>query len=197
MTQPAPSESRMLIDGKLVEARSGRPSTTSTRYRADLGQVADGDKSRHGWRPSVPPGPPSTTAVGRRSALRKSCLMQLQDGARRRQREALRAELVAEVGAPITLTMARNSTLPLGETIPWVVDHVDDFALGARPTRQHHHGRTQLALGLQGTGRRCRGHRAVELSRSKSASPRSLRPGHRQHRRPQTRTRHSIAMPPD
>jgi aldehyde dehydrogenase (NAD+) len=128
VTQPAPSETRMLIDGKLVEARSGlafdnvNPFTEQT-----LGQVADGDKSDM----DAAVGAARTAFDDSRWAgdrqFRKACLMQLQAGFEA-EREALRAELVAEAGAPIALTYGPQLDTPLSEAIPWVVNNVDAFS---------------------------------------------------------------------
>lgn len=121
-------ETRMLIDGELVNAASGavfdnvNPATEEV-----LGQVADAgaeDMER-------------AIAAARRSFdrtnwstdrdLRKRCLLQLQ-AALEADQEDLRQELVAEVGAPLMTTYLAQLDMPLSEAIRWPVEHVDDFA---------------------------------------------------------------------
>ena len=93
-------EHRMLIDGKLVEAKSGKvfdninPATEEV-----LGQVADAghedmDEAIGAARRAF-----DETAWSTDKELRKRCLLQLQ-AALEEERELLRAELVAEVGRP-------------------------------------------------------------------------------------------------
>src|SRR6266516_4724495 len=96
-------EMRMLIDGELVEAASGkRFENVNPATEEVLGDVADAavDDMRR------------AIAAARRAfdetdwstnhAFRKRCLEQLQ-AAMEGEKEALRAELVAEVGTPIIL----------------------------------------------------------------------------------------------
>ena len=93
-------ESRLFIDGALVEARSGkRYANISPATEAVIGEVAD----------AGPDDMDAAIAAARRAfddsdwsrdhALRARCLRQLRDGLRELLPE-LRAQLVAEVGAP-------------------------------------------------------------------------------------------------
>src|SRR3954468_16430556 len=96
-------ETRMLIDGALVESRSGRRfENVNPATEEVLGGVADAD---HGdMRRAI--------AAARRAfdetdwatdrALRRRCLLQLRE-ALTRERDALRDELVAEAGAPVAI----------------------------------------------------------------------------------------------
>ncbi|BBY22165.1 hypothetical protein MSTO_23700 [Mycobacterium stomatepiae] len=127
MTISATADKRMLIDGKLVDARSGLEFDNVNPFTEQvLGQVADADTSDM----DEAIGAARTAFDGSRwatdRAFRKACLLQLQAGIEA-EREALRAELVAEVGSPIALTYGPQLDTPLGEVIPWVVDHVDEF----------------------------------------------------------------------
>lgn len=118
---------RMLIDGKLVDAGDGRtfdnvnPATEET-----LGQVADAG-----------PADMDTAIAGARRAFdetdwptnhkfRQECLRQLQ-AALESEREELRAELVAEAGTPVALTYGPQLDAPLGEAISWPASFIDQF----------------------------------------------------------------------
>jgi aldehyde dehydrogenase (NAD+) len=121
-------EQRMLIDGKLVEAKSGKvfdninPATEEV-----LGQVADAGHDDM----------EEAIAAARRAfdesewstdkELRKRCLLQLQ-AALEGERELLRAELVAEVGAPILLTYGPQLDAPLADGLIWPANFIDEFA---------------------------------------------------------------------
>ncbi len=120
------AESRMLIDGKLVDAESGatfpniNPATEET-----IGQVAD----------AAPADMERAIAAARRTfdetdwstnrALRKRCLQQLKD-ALDRERETLRAQIVAEVGTPIMLTYAVQLDSCIDD-LQWDIDQIDAY----------------------------------------------------------------------
>jgi aldehyde dehydrogenase (NAD+) len=121
-------ELRMLIDGKLVEARSGKvfdninPATEEV-----LGQVADAghedmDEAIGAARRAF-----DETEWSSDKELRKRCLFQLQ-AALEEERELLRAELVAEVGAPILLTYGPQLDAPLADGLVWPANFIDEFA---------------------------------------------------------------------
>jgi aldehyde dehydrogenase (NAD+) len=99
-------ESRMLVDGKLVEAAGGRTyANVNPATEEDLGQVADASAADMR----------SAIAAARRAfdetdwstdlAFRARCMRQLQEALARR-REELRPQIVAEVGTPLQLTYA-------------------------------------------------------------------------------------------
>ena len=121
-------EQRMLIDGKLVEAKSGKvfdninPATEEV-----LGQVADAghedmDEAIGAARRAF-----DETSWSTDKELRKRSLLQLQ-AALEGERELLRAELVAEVGAPILLTYGPQLDAPLAEGLTWPAQFIDEFA---------------------------------------------------------------------
>jgi aldehyde dehydrogenase (NAD+) len=120
-------EQRMLIDGKLVEARSGNvfdnlnPATEEV-----LGQVADAghedmDAAIAAARRAFDESPWSTD-----HELRKRCILQLQ-AALEEERELLRAELVAEAGTPVLLTYGPQLDTPLAEGLTWPANFIDEF----------------------------------------------------------------------
>ncbi|HEX3899699.1 MAG TPA: aldehyde dehydrogenase family protein [Mycobacteriales bacterium] len=120
-------ESRMLIDGKLVGATSGKTfDNINPTTEEVIGAVADATAEEMG----------TAIAAARRAfdesdwatdrELRKRCLQQLQD-AIEAEREELRAELVAEVGAPILLTYGPQLDGPLEDGLRWPIKMIDDF----------------------------------------------------------------------
>ena len=121
-------ELRMLIDGKLVEAKSGKvfdninPATEEV-----LGQVADGGHDDMEEAIAAARRAFDETAWSTDKELRKRCLSQLQ-AALEGERELLRAELVAEVGSPIALTYGPHLDIPLAEGLNWPVKFIDEFA---------------------------------------------------------------------
>ena len=120
-------EVRMLIDGELVEAASGRRfENVNPATEEVLGEVADAsaaDMQR-------------AIAAARRAfdgsdwstdrALRARCLEQLQE-ALESEREELREELIAEVGTPRLMTFAAQLDWPLEEALGWPARMIDEF----------------------------------------------------------------------
>jgi aldehyde dehydrogenase (NAD+) len=128
MTTPSIGERRMLIDGKLVDAKSGKTfDNINPATEEVLGPVADGaaeDMQR-------------AIAAARRAfdhtgwatdrQLRKRCLQQLQS-ALEGEREQVRAELVAEAGAPVLVTHLAQVEAPLNDALVWPAEAIDTFA---------------------------------------------------------------------
>ena len=119
-------ESRMLIDGKLMEATNGatydniNPTTEEV-----IGPVADA---------SAPDMEAAIVAARRAfdetnwstdAGFRKRCLEQLKD-ALDRHKEELRPQIVAEVGAPIALTYAIQQDSCV-EDMQWDIDLIDRY----------------------------------------------------------------------
>lgn len=127
-TQGFTPESRMLIDGKLVEAEGGKVfDNVNPANEEVLGQVADG--SAQDMRRAI--------AAARRAfdesdwatnrSLRKRCLQQLQD-ALEAEREELREELIAEVGTPRMVTYSAQLDAPLEDAFRYPIKMIDEFA---------------------------------------------------------------------
>lgn len=121
-------ETRMLIDGELVEATSGRtfaninPATEET-----IGQVADGaavemDRAIAAARRAF-----DETDWSTNHAFRKRCLEQLQE-ALESEREQFRAELVAEAGTPVVVTYMAQLDWPLADGLLWPAKEIEQFA---------------------------------------------------------------------
>jgi len=121
------SEPRMLIDGKLVEADSGKTfDNVNPATEEVLGQVADAsatemhraiDAARRAF-------DESDWATDR--ALRKRCLEQLQE-ALESEREELREELILEVGCPRMITQGPQLDAPLEGALKYPAKLIDEF----------------------------------------------------------------------
>ncbi len=122
-------ESRMLIDGKLVDSETGaRFDNINPATEAVLGSTADGTRAdmeraiaaaRHAF---------DHTDWSRNGALRADGLRQLQ-AALEAEQEDIRSELVAEVGCPPVLsTFGPQLDVPLKEALSWPADMIGEFA---------------------------------------------------------------------
>jgi aldehyde dehydrogenase (NAD+) len=120
-------EVRMLVDGELVEAASGKrflnvnPATEEV-----LGDVADADAEDMRRAIAAARRAFDETEWSTDRALRKRCLEQLHE-AIDAEREELRAELVAEVGTPVQITYGPQLDAPLEEGLRWPARMIDEF----------------------------------------------------------------------
>jgi aldehyde dehydrogenase (NAD+) len=123
----AQGEARLLIDGQLGEATAGRRYDNVNPATEDvLGQTAD----------AGPEDMDRAIAAARRAfdetewstdrELRKRCLAQLQ-AALEDEKEALRAELVAEAGAPLAVTHIAQLEWPLADGLRAPMELIDTF----------------------------------------------------------------------
>src|SRR5580658_3052325 len=128
MTNPVSAgEVRMLIDGELVEATSGkRFDNVNPATEEVLGEVADAsaedmqraiDSSRRAF---------DETDWSTNHALRKRCMEQLQS-ALESEREEYREEVIAEVGTPRMMTFAAQIDWPIDEALGWPTKMIDEF----------------------------------------------------------------------
>ncbi len=121
-------EARMLIDGKLEEAISGRRfDNVNPATEEVLGTTADAghedmDRAIAAARRAF-----DETDWSTNRELRKRCLLQLQE-ALEDEVELLRAELVAEVGTPVLLTYGPQLDEPLSDGLKWPAHFIDEFA---------------------------------------------------------------------
>ena len=199
MTDATRGEHRMLIDGKLVDAKSGKTfDNVNPATEEVLGQVADaGHDDMDG--PSAAPGGPSTRPTGRptrRSASAAS--RQLQARPRGGREELLRAELVAEVGSPVAADLRAPARRSAGrrpaagrpsyiDEFPWERDLPEGTAVR----------RAQLAPGVAKepvgvVGAIVPWNYPFEVTINKLGQS----PGHRQHRDPQAGPGHARGTPP-
>jgi aldehyde dehydrogenase (NAD+) len=125
MTEPM-GERRMLIDGQLVDAASGATyENVNPATEESIGAVADG----------APADMDRAIAAARRAfdetdwstnrELRKACVQQLRE-ALDKHKEELRPQIVAEVGAPISLTFAIQQDSCI-EDMQWDIDLIDRY----------------------------------------------------------------------
>jgi aldehyde dehydrogenase (NAD+) len=120
-------EERMLVDGALVEARSGKgfdninPATEEV-----LGQVSDGGAEDMDLAIGAARRAFDETNWSTDRAFRQQCLRQLHDAIVAEQ-ELFRSELVAEVGCPIAITYGPQLDAPLEDGLLWPAKTIDDF----------------------------------------------------------------------
>jgi aldehyde dehydrogenase (NAD+) len=127
MSNQGGGEVRMLIDGNLIEAASGRrfdninPATEEV-----LGQVADA--SAEDMRQAIGAARRAfdDTDWSTNHGLRKRCLEQLQ-AALESEREELREELIKEVGTPRMMTFAAQLDWPLEDALLYPAKMIDEF----------------------------------------------------------------------
>ncbi len=121
-------EQRMLIDGQLVLADSGKTfDNINPATEEVLGEVSDASNAEMQRAIGAARRAFDETTWSTDRAFRKHCLEQLQaalDG----EREALREELIAEVGCPRMITFGPQLDGPLDTALKWPIGHIDDFA---------------------------------------------------------------------
>jgi len=121
------AEHRMLIDGKLVEAASGRTfANVNPATEEVIGQVADGGVEEMEQAVSAARRAFDDTDWSTNRELRARCLQQLKDGLDR-HREDLRPQIVAEVGTPIALTYAIQLDSCIDD-IQYDIDMIEAYA---------------------------------------------------------------------
>jgi aldehyde dehydrogenase (NAD+) len=117
----------MLIDGKLVDAASGkRFDNINPATEEVLGEVADADAEDMGRAIAAARTAFDETDWSTNRALRKRCLEQLQE-AFELEREELRSELVAETGTPVQVTYSAQLDAPLSDAFAWPAKMIDEF----------------------------------------------------------------------
>jgi acyl-CoA reductase-like NAD-dependent aldehyde dehydrogenase len=119
-------EERLLIDGELVEAEAGRtfetinPATGAVLGTASDASVGDAKRAIAAARRAF-----DTTTWATDHAFRAHCLRQLHE-ALVRHTEDLRAVIIAEVGAPVTLTHGPQLETPIN-IVSWYTDLLEKF----------------------------------------------------------------------
>src|SRR6516165_12109705 len=100
MTAPAGHEERMLVDGELIGADSGRTfDNVNPATEEVLGQVADASSAEMHRAIDAARRAFDETDWSTNHAFRKKCLEQLQEALQSEQEE-LRRQLILEVGCP-------------------------------------------------------------------------------------------------
>ncbi len=119
-------EGRLFIDGEFRDARSGavydnvNPATEEV-----IGQVADAAAADMDAAIAAARRAFDETGWATDRALRKRCLVQLQEGLEK-EKESLRQHTVAEVGSPLMLTYAVQGDSVIRD-LSWVTDLIDRF----------------------------------------------------------------------
>jgi aldehyde dehydrogenase (NAD+) len=124
---PYDPERRMLIDGALVEAASGRTfDNINPATEEVLGDVADADAEDMRRAIAAARRAFDETSWKTDHAFRARCLLQLQD-AIQGELEQFRSELVAEVGTPVMVTSIAQLEAPLADAFAWPAKHIEEF----------------------------------------------------------------------
>jgi aldehyde dehydrogenase (NAD+) len=119
-------EPRMLIDGRLVDGQAGAFANVNPATEQVIGEVADAspadmhraiDAARRAF---------DETAWSTDHALRQRCLLQLQE-ALESEREALREELILEVGCPRMVTHGPQLDAPLSAALTYPAELIDEY----------------------------------------------------------------------
>ena len=128
MTTGADHEARMLVDGRLIEADSGRTfDNVNPATEEPIGQVADASDAEMHRAIDAARRAFDETDWSANRARRTDCLTQLQ-AALEREQEALREELILEVGCPRMTTHANQLDIPLDGALRYPVKLIDEFA---------------------------------------------------------------------
>jgi aldehyde dehydrogenase (NAD+) len=118
----------MLIDGNLVDAESGKQfDNINPATEEVLGPVADGSAADMQRAIAAARRAFDETDWSTNRALRKRCLEQLQE-ALETEREALREELIAEVGAPRQVTYSAQLDAPLEDGLRYPAKMIEEFS---------------------------------------------------------------------
>jgi aldehyde dehydrogenase (NAD+) len=120
-------EVRMLIDGQLVEAKSGkRFDNINPANEEVLGQVADGGVEDMRLAITAARRAFDTSEWATDHALRKRCLLQLHE-ALVAEKEELREEIIAETGSPRAVTYMAQVDGPMADALTWPAHQIDEF----------------------------------------------------------------------
>jgi aldehyde dehydrogenase (NAD+) len=125
-TQVSP-ESRMLIDGKLVDSGTGKTfANVNPATEEVLGHVADGSSGDMQQAISAARRAFDETDWSTNRTFRQHCLEQLKS-ALEAEREELREQLILEVGCPRLLTYGPQLDAPLNDAISYPAKLIDEY----------------------------------------------------------------------
>jgi len=120
-------EARLFIDGRLRESSTGKtvgninPATEEVLGVATDAGAQDMEEAVAAARRAF-----DTTEWATDHEFRQHCLRQLH-GALQEEKEEIRAELVAEVGAPLSATYLPQLEWPLADAVRWPAEFITDF----------------------------------------------------------------------
>jgi aldehyde dehydrogenase (NAD+) len=119
-------ESRMLIDGRLADGEAGTFTNINPANEEILGKVADASKADMQRAIDAARRAFDETGWSTDRALRKRCLEQLQE-ALEAEKEALREELILEVGCPRMVTHGPQLDAPLADALTYPAKLIDGY----------------------------------------------------------------------
>jgi aldehyde dehydrogenase (NAD+) len=120
-------ETRLLIDGKLVDAEAGATyANVNPATEEEIGQVADASAADVDGAIAAARRAFDGTPWSIDHDFRQRCLVQLQD-ALESERELLRQELIAEVGAPLLMTYGPQLDMPLLDAVNYPIAAMNGF----------------------------------------------------------------------
>jgi aldehyde dehydrogenase (NAD+) len=121
-------ETRLYIDGQLRDASGSRTADNLNPATEEvLGVAADAGAEDIDAAIAAARRAFDTTDWSTNHEFRQHCLMQLHD-ALQQDKEDMRAEVVAEAGAPIGMTYIAQLEWPLADGIKWPAQHISEFA---------------------------------------------------------------------
>jgi aldehyde dehydrogenase (NAD+) len=125
-TPSAQFETRMLIDGRLVDGEAGTFANVNPATEETLGEVADASKADMTRAIGAARRAFDQTEWSTNRELRKRCLEQLQ-AAIEAEREELREELILEVGCPRMVTHGPQLDAPLAGALTYPAKLIDEY----------------------------------------------------------------------
>jgi aldehyde dehydrogenase (NAD+) len=121
-------ETRLYIDGQLRDASGGRTADNLNPATEEvLGVAADAGADDMDAAIAAARRAFDTTDWSTNHDFRQHCLLQLHD-ALQQDKEAMRAEVVAEAGAPLGMTYIAQLDWPLADGIRWPAQYISEFA---------------------------------------------------------------------
>ena len=127
MADAPTNETRMLIDGELVEADDGRRfDNVNPATEQVIGQVADASAAEMRRAIDAARRAFDETDWSTNLAFRKRCLGQLQ-AALEDEKETIREELILEVGCPRMITYGPQLEDPLSWALKWPIGRMESF----------------------------------------------------------------------
>jgi aldehyde dehydrogenase (NAD+) len=119
-------ESRMMIDGKLVDGEAGAFTNINPATEEVLGEVADASKADMHRAIDAARRAFDETDWSTNRDLRKRCLTQFHD-AIEAEKEVLREELILEVGCPRAITYGPQLDAPLEDGLKYPIRLIDEY----------------------------------------------------------------------
>ena len=119
-------ETKMMIDGKLVDGEAGTFTNINPATEEVLGEVADASKADMHRAIVAARRAFDETDWSTNHAFRQRCLLQLQEALEAEQEE-LREELILEVGCPRAITHGPQLDAPLSDALRYPARLIDEY----------------------------------------------------------------------